>query len=108
MLSEAPSKGALAMSFVIGLLLFPNVLLHTLPLQAHGRHYIPTRPEVFAHDIPVLLLDSPSEGQRALAFQEATHRRYRSIVLSKPPRENCTPGTLKALRVSLVNQWLTS
>jgi hypothetical protein len=74
LLSEAPSKGALEPTFLIGLFLFPDVLLHTLQLKAHGGHCIPTGPEVLADEIAIFLLHAPSKGKCALPFQKATPR----------------------------------
>src|SRR5262245_50081135 len=76
LVSEAPSKGALETSFLIRLLLFLDVLFHTLQLKSHRGHRIATRPKVLVRQIPLFLLNSPSDGQGALALQEANYRSH--------------------------------
>src|SRR5918992_983449 len=74
-----PSEGALAASFLIGFLLFPDVLLHTLQLKSHRGHGIPTRPAMVPHEVPILLWDAPRNGQCTLPFQAAAPRSHRVL-----------------------------
>jgi hypothetical protein len=73
LLSHAPLKGALEATFLIRRFLFSNILLHTLQLEAHRRHCIAPRPEVFSHEVPVLLLDAPRDSQSTLPLEKADH-----------------------------------
>jgi len=79
LLSDAPSKGALEASFLIRGFLFSNILLHTLQLEPHRGHRVTARPKVRAGEIPLLLLYSPGDGQRALPFHKPHHRRHRML-----------------------------
>src|SRR5262249_14687803 len=62
LLSEAPAKGAREAAVLIRFLLFPEVLVHPLQLKSHRGHCLATRPAVFPHAGPLLLLDSPRAG----------------------------------------------
>ena len=73
LLSNAPSKGAVAASFFIRRrLLCAEVLLHPRQLDPHRRHRRAPCPEVFAHAVPALLRHAPRTGQSPLALQHAT------------------------------------